>query len=107
MKFFTHNDATININLTSLQGYIQATRAQLEKTFGAPEMVGVSGDRVTTHWSVKFADETVATIYDWKRQEQPAAEEHMSWHIGGMTIGANVKVHDAFREAHGLNARAA
>ena len=107
MRFFTHAEREININFTQLQGYIQGTRRELERAFGAPAIIGADGDRTTTHWAIEFADGTVATIYDWKRGTTPTTDEHVSWNIGGMGIAANIKVHNAFREAHGLNARAA
>ncbi len=109
MKFQTHNDSpSINTNMSSLQGYIQATRAQLERVFGEPEEYDAES-KVTTYWAVQFVDGTVATIYDWKRYEQgaPTADEVYDWHIGGHVMDAVAIVHESFREGHDLQARAA
>jgi len=107
--FTTHNTcaAPINTNGTSLHGYINATRKQLETVFGAPVEYGEDdGDgKVTTTWDIQFVDGTVATLYDWKRDEAgaPEADEIIDWHIGGMGIGSVPKVHEAFRVTHGMS----
>ena len=108
MKFRTHNNGPIDISFTSLQGYIQATRTQLESVFGAPQDGG-GEDKVTTCWDIKFADGSIACIYDWKRYEEgaPAADEVYSWHIGARHKQVEWTVHDTFREALNLSARAA
>lgn len=70
---------------TCLQGYITATRSQIESVFGSPtwDVQGVE-DKVTTEWVIDF-DGVIGTIYDWKRYEmgKPEAEEEIIWHIGG------------------------
>lgn len=71
---------------TSLQGYVTATRAEIEAVFGAPTMAhNDTSDKVTTEWNIRFVNDVVATIYDWKRYEQGAPEmnERIEWHIGG------------------------
>jgi hypothetical protein len=106
MKFKTHNDtdADIDVNFTSLQGYIQATRAQLEKVFGIADCQ--IGDRTTTEWQVQFENGTVATLYDWKEERAPGMTESYNWHIGGVDRQAVERVHDAFRAVHKFAARA-
>lgn len=107
MKFATHNDKPgINTNMSSLQGYIQATRANLIRVFGEPQDFG-PGDKVSLQWGIEFADGTVATLYDWKRDEAPEIHEVYDWHIGGFTTHAVRAVHNAYREDRGLLARSA
>jgi hypothetical protein len=109
-NFTTHNTcaALIETNGTCLCGYINATRAQLEKVFGAPvEYDEQDGDgKVTTTWDIQFAEGTVATLYDWKRYEQgaPKDDEVIDWHIGGRGDGSVLLIHEAFRVALGLSA---
>jgi hypothetical protein len=81
---------------TSLCGYIRATRAEIEKVFGAPTYgVEHSGDgKVTTEWVIDFGNEVIATIYDWKRYEQgaPEMDERIVWNIGGRSHDALIVV---------------
>jgi hypothetical protein len=107
MKFRTHNDTQIDINGTSLQGYIQATRAQLERAFGEPDEGG-DEVKITTMWTLLYANGEVATIYDWKRYGAgyPKQSELISWHIGANVKRVEAMVHDSFRAAHGLSAPA-
>jgi len=86
-------DFDINVDLgasngTSLQGYVETTRAHLVHVFGDPAMDDPhSWDKVTTEWVIRFfdTDETIATIYDWKRYEEgtPGLNEVYAYHIGG------------------------
>jgi len=108
-SFITHNDSSdININFTQLQGTIQASQRQLEAAFGAPA-TPANGDNVTTTWNILFADDVVATLYDWgKRNVDPA--ETIVWNIGGRAPHGREAVelvHARFREANGLGARSA
>lgn len=93
MKFITKN---VPVNGTWLQGYIVATRRELEATFGAPCFEG-EGDKVTTEWQLFFTDGTVATIYDWKRYEMgaPEMDERITWNIGGTSYLAVERVEDS------------
>ena len=72
---------------THLQGYITATRSQIEKAIGAPTFGEEhSGDgKVTTEWVLDFGNGVVATVYDWKRYDLGAPEmnERIEWNIGG------------------------
>jgi len=76
----------IAISGTSLQGYIETTKAELVSVFGDPITFGDSGDKVTIEWGIRFEDGTIATIYDWKRYElgTPADNERMTYNIGGL-----------------------
>jgi len=107
MKFSTHNDGPVETNMSSLQGYLQSTRARLTAVFGEPELVGDKEDKVQLEWSIKFEDGTVATLYDWKTHREMPIDELYSWHIGGYASPIVGRVHDAYRESSGLMARAA
>lgn len=110
MNFQTHNDKSIDLTGTQLVGYIQATRAQLEVAFGSPIEKSSSADEpITTNWKIQFENGKVAMIYDWKRYDRgaPGADEVVDWHIGTHSKRTEWLVHDTFREAHDLKARAA
>lgn len=71
---------------TFLQGYVKSTYNKLVKAFGLPQVnKGRSEyEKVTIEWVLRFADGTIATIYDWKNYgKQPAADEEFQWNIGG------------------------
>jgi hypothetical protein len=78
-----------SINGTSLKGHIQEiTRRELEAIFGPPSYFDANGGadgKVTTEWCLLINDDTVATIYDWKRYEDgaPGMDEKCEWNIGG------------------------
>lgn len=106
MNFQTHNDADLSIDNTSWTfSTIQATKAQLTATFGQPIE---QGDRVQYLWIIKFADGTLATVYDWKMPEIGDSDP-INWNIGALASDASGRavsaVHNAFRDAYGLTAR--
>lgn len=74
---------------TGKQGYVTTTRRALTEEFGEPVIsIGPNSDgKVTVEWQTKFSDGTVATIYDWKREEPgvPGLDEEMEYNIGGKT----------------------
>ena len=74
---------------TSLQGYIETTRAELTRVFGEP-IEYEEGGKVTIEWGILFEDGTIATIYDWKRYElgSPTDPEVMQFNIGGFSVRA-------------------
>lgn len=90
MQYTTHNqDASLDVNGTSLQGHIDAKYSELVDLFGKP----FCGDNYKTdaEWIVKFADGTLSTIYNYKNgknycgDEGMATEQITDWHIGGET----------------------
>jgi hypothetical protein len=86
MTFRTHNDLYVDINNTSLRGYIHATYAELVETFGAPTTG--DDDKTDVEWHLRFHDGTVATIYNWKNGPAyggPPVQELTDWNIGGHT----------------------
>ena len=89
MKFTTDAD----VNMTSLQGYMQAYYHQLVEVFGEPEG---GGDKTTVEWCLEFEDGTVATIYDWKEYETPMGK--YNWHIGGRNQKAVDRVMQTFKQ---------
>lgn len=76
----------IAISGTSLQGYVETTKAELVSVFGDP-ITYEDGDKVTIEWGIRFEDGTIATIYDWKRYEKgtPKDDELMTYNVGGLT----------------------
>jgi hypothetical protein len=84
---------------TSLQGYVETTRADLQAAFGEP-IFYEPGDKVTIEWSLQFEDGTIATIYDWKRYEDDAPELHekMTYNIGGISAEAVARVKESLLE---------
>jgi len=76
------------VNMTSLQGYIRTSYADLVGCFGAPTCDG-DGYKVDAEWIITFADGVVATIYNWKDGPNYCGEDGTpvefirEWHIGG------------------------
>jgi len=82
----------IDVTGTSYVGLIEASYLELADIFG--EDVGESGDgKVTAEYNVRFADGTVATIYNWKTDADPLFEKN--WHVGGKNNEALWNVMDA------------
>jgi hypothetical protein len=99
-KALTQDEAGALAIGTSLRGYIKATRAEIEKVFGAPTMAyDDTDDKVSTEWVLDFGSGVVATIYDWKRYEMgvPQMDERIVWHIGGRNSDALIVVGTAMR----------
>lgn len=77
-----------DINMTSLQGYIHTSYADLVGCFGEPSSDG-DGYKVDAEWEITFADGVVATIYNWKDGPNYCGEAGTpvefirEWHIGG------------------------
>ena len=88
------NSEAVNINMTSLKGYVKTTYAKLVETFGEPTMTDASPyEKVNAQWAIEFkvpfTDDTgiedfetvTATVYNWKDGYIPT--EKYDWHIGG------------------------
>jgi hypothetical protein len=100
MQFQTHNDRAFDLEWpTSLQGTIQATPLQLAYAFGAPLRPTEGDGKVTTRWSLLFADGRTADIYDWKHGRIPGDDERVAWNIGATSREIVERVHEAFRQA--------
>jgi len=84
-KFITHNDEEVCWKGCSLRGYVEATVSDITEVFGEPKYG--DGYKTTREWHIKFEDECVATIYDWKEPVE-GTEKKIVWHIGGATNDA-------------------
>ena len=93
------NSDVIDVNMSSLQGYVETTYGQLVKTFGEPTHTDASPyEKVNAEWTLEFTipfiDEwgeedfnyVKATIYNWKDGYVPT--EEYDWHIGGFDYEA-------------------
>jgi hypothetical protein len=97
---------------TSLQGYVTAKYSDLVRVFGAP-LEEVDGYKVSTEWDIKFADGTVATIYEYKEtslyddanpsvadfRAEADRSDGFEWHVGGRDKTAVTHVIDALKSA--------
>lgn len=96
MNFRTHNQVGVNVDGTHLQGEIRATFADLCAIFGEP-MAG-DGHKVDAEWHVRFEDDTVATIYNWKDGVSYCGPngtpiwQIKKWHVGGHSKDAVYQV---------------
>lgn len=88
-----------DINFTSYKGYVMTTYQELCDIFGPPDdgPNDLDADKVTCCWRLKFADGTVASIYDWKTGATPFGE--YDWHIGGHNIKAVNRVKKTMESA--------
>lgn len=57
------------LNGTHGLGTIETTRGALVKAFGEPQYEELSGDKTTVEWDIEFEDGTIATVYDYKRED--------------------------------------
>lgn len=93
--------STQEIAGTFLQGYTAPiTRRQISAVFGDP-IEYEQGEKVTIEWAIRFEDNTLATVYDWKRYEQgtPGLDEEMIYNIGGLSAEAVERVNEALKGA--------
>ena len=93
------NSDVVNINMTSLKGYVKTTYDKLVETFGEPTFTDASPyEKVNAQWTLEFKvpfvdkeygddfDYVTATIYNWKDGYIPTDE--YEWHIGGFDYEA-------------------
>ena len=93
MQITIKNTDSINITGSSLSGYVEATRYELEQVFGAPTYALENpDDKVQTEWTLSL-NGVVATIYNWKTQQTPRGLYR--WHIGGFGRGEVEMVQEA------------
>ena len=91
-EFLTHNDTDVNINGTSLQGYIQISYDDLVLALGEP--TEGDGYKTDAEWYIEFNDGTVATVYNWKNGFNYSGGYGSSiydigeWHVGGHSTSA-------------------
>ena len=83
----THNEKSIDVGGTCLQGYIEVDYKKLTELFGKPH--DSDGYKVDAEWDIEFEDGTVATIYNYKTGKNyngksgTAKTKITSWNIGG------------------------
>lgn len=87
------NEPNINVNGTSLCGYVHTTYDFLKAKLGNPKIE--FEDKVTCYWNIEFSDNSVATIYDWKTGQTP--KENYHWHIGGNNPTSVEKLEDLLK----------
>lgn len=85
---FTNGNFGDELNMSSLQGYIRTSYADLVACFGEP-VANFDDYKCDCEWNIKFADGVVASIYNWKNgrnylgAEGLDVEDITDWHIGG------------------------
>jgi hypothetical protein len=89
MKFTKYAE----LDMSSLQGYVNTTYAKLIDVFGEPNRY--SDGKVTCEWNIKFADGTIASIYDYKEDETPL--DQYNWHVGGFNADAVKRVSETLQ----------
>jgi hypothetical protein len=72
------------MEFSCLQGFVDATYAELVNAFGKP-LYGPNdpGDKVTCEWEIE-ENGVRATIYDWYEHETPL--RLYRWHVGGTSL---------------------
>ena len=97
-------EATENVGGTSLQGYIKASYEKLLQTFGAPNPNLCDNYKTDVEWAFKFADGTVATLYNWKNGHNYLGEAEglelndiYEWNVGGFNEKAVSKLLEKLR----------
>lgn len=71
----------VDISGTFKQGTVNASLNELRRHFGQPD---TGYPKSTFHWQVRFADGTVATIYDYYGSNRHVGEdEDAEWSVGG------------------------
>lgn len=87
MQYVTHNQETIDTNMSYKQANLSASYEELVDMFGKP--TDGDGNKVDVAWHIKFADGTIATIHNWKNgkayngESGTPTEQINSWSIGG------------------------
>lgn len=68
-----------------LQGYVTACKADMISIFGEPNIPASEDGKIMMEWAIKFADGTIATIYDWKNEGtlEMAYNKEFEWNVGG------------------------
>ena len=95
MKFDTHNDTDIDINGTSLRGYLNVSYDNLIKKLGEPSEF-FDDYKTDASWRIYWDDGDKATIYNWKNgknycgPEGLDVEDIMLWNVGGLTSSKGV-----------------
>ena len=87
MRFETHNNSDASSTGTYLQGYMSCGYKDIVRIFGEPG--GCDGYKVDAHWTIRFSDGEIATVYNWKNGRNYCGydgldvEDIRNWNIGG------------------------
>lgn len=84
-------ETDVNMNMSSLQGYIKTTYDKLVELFGKPTYSDADPyEKVNCEWTVQTENEdgdiVKFSIYNWKTGSVPT--EEYDWHIGGYDYDA-------------------
>lgn len=85
---FQNGDFGSELNMTSLQGYVNTNYETLVACFGEP-VAQYDDYKCDCEWNIKFADGVVVSIYNWKDGKNYCGEEGLDveditdWHVGG------------------------
>lgn len=79
-------DNSVNMNMSSLQGYVMTTYDKLVEVFGKPTYTDADPyEKVNAEWNVEVetdkGDFIKFSVYNWKDGFVPTGE--YNWHIGG------------------------
>ena len=93
--FYTHNDTKIDINGTSLRGYLEVSYEDLVKKLGEPSNY-FDDYKSDAAWNVQWYDGDTASIYNWKNGKNYCGLEGLNvedirvWNVGGLTRSEGV-----------------
>jgi hypothetical protein len=96
VKYYTHNQLPIDINGTHVVGALSLRYEELVAAFGKP--LPGDGYKTDAEWHVRFADGTIATIYNWKNGpaylglSADLVNRINEWNIGGHSMDALIRV---------------
>ena len=101
------NNKSVNMNGSSLVGFIETTYGELCAMFGTPTFERSKGhdlDKVNSEWLLSFTRNgkaTKASIYDWKQSNYRHPTTPLGlyrWHIGGFNTDAVLIIQDFIKE---------
>ena len=88
---------------TYLRGHIKAPYEKLLEVFGEPHLKNGDDLKTDVEWAFKFADGTVATLYNWKNGKNYCGDEGLylhemyEWNVGGNSKKAVSKLLEKLR----------
>ena len=105
MKYTTHNeDNGISLGMSSLQGCIEVSYADIVKAFGEPMASGFDDYKSDAEWNIVFSDGTRASIYNWKDgvnycgESGTPTEQITDWHVGGFNEKAVERIQEVLKQ---------
>jgi hypothetical protein len=94
ISFEVQNDDFLGSIGTSLIGGIHISYDELVERLGKPTSGPSVDGKVDAEWVIKFDNDVVATIYNWKTHGNP--EQVTCWNIGGHCFAAVDHVYEIF-----------